>query len=116
MYGGGRLRQGGQRSRESLLQDDGHLVAGALDHLHVAAMTGDEHELLVLGQRARLGRLLRVHLNERLARRSALRARTHATVLHLYILNAVRCPYVRIYTYDERSYVRNGGRGQLSSE
>jgi len=31
------------------------------------------------------------------------------TYLHLCILNAVRCPYVR-------SYVRNAGRGQLSSE
>ena len=29
--------------------------------------------------------------------------------VHLYILNAVRCPYIR-------SYVRNAGRGQLSSE
>jgi len=28
---------------------------------------------------------------------------------HLYVLNAVRCPYVC-------SYVRNGGRGQLGSE
>ena len=37
------------------------------------------------------------------------------TCCNLYILNAVRCPYVHTYTY-VRSYIRNGWHGQLSSE
>ena len=45
------------------------------------------------------------------------RRRTHGFIragyINLYISNAARCPYIRTFV---RTYGRNGGRGQLSSE
>ena len=86
----GLLRTCGGGWREAVVERDVHVVAAALDHVDVALGAVDDVQLARLGRRRQLGRVLRVHLNESLARRQALHHTDHATAVTIGRIFALR--------------------------